>query len=171
MNKKTKAVTFSGLAIALIVILMLLASFIDVLDYTASAICGIIVTFIIVEFSTRYALSVYFGASILSLLLLPTKITAILFVAFCGWYPFVKRYLERIKEPFSSLLKLLIFNAALTVIILISRSVFLFEVSSSKWYVLLYLLCNFTFIIYDVLITKLIWLYVHKYKKQFKIFK
>ena len=167
-RKKTKAITFSGLTIALIVVMLFMASIVDVLDYTISAICGIAVTFILIEFGTAPALSVYFGASILSLILVPSKINAILFIAFCGWYPFVKRVFERIREPIGTLLKFVIFNISLTVIIAISKAVFLFENTSAIWYALLYAVSNFTFLLYDVLITKLIHIYVYKYRKKFK---
>lgn len=167
-RKKTKAITFSGLTIALIVVLMFMASIIDVLDYTISAICGILVTFILIEFGTASALSVYLGASILSLIIVPSKINAILFIAFCGWYPFIKRALEKVREPVGTILKFAVFNISITVIIAISKAVFLFENTSAVWYVLLYALCNFTFLLYDLLITKLIFIYVHKYRKKFK---
>lgn len=167
-NKKIKSITFSGLTIALIVVLMFMASIVDVLDYTISAICGILVTFILVEFGTAPALSVYAGASILSLLLVPNKINAILFLAFCGWYPFVKRYLERLRGFVQLVSKLLVFNASLAVIYFITKAVLLIEGVTVWWLVALVLLANFTFLLYDVLITRLIWLYVNKYRKNFK---
>ncbi len=165
-SNKTRSIAFSGLTIALIVVLLFIASMVDVLDYTISAACGIIVTFILVEFGNKCALSVYFGASIFAVLLVPNKINAILFVAFCGWYPFVKRYFEKAKEPVGTLLKFIAFNISLTLIVFVSKKVFLFENISYTWFFTIYAISNFTFILYDILITKMIWLYVHKYRKK-----
>ena len=75
MNKsKTKSIAFSGIATAIIVILLFIAGIIEVLDYTACAICGLIITFILVEFGTSSAIGVYIASSILSLLIIPSKI-------------------------------------------------------------------------------------------------
>ncbi len=170
-KKKTNAVAFSGLATALIVILLFLASIIDVLDYTASAICGLIVTFIIIEFGTKNAVAVYFASSLLSIILIPSKISALLFIAFCGWYSFVKRYIEKIKEPFSYLLKLLIFNSVLGIIIAVTKWVLLIDDFSVLTLITVMVTANVSFVLYDLLITRLIWLYVKVYRKRFKIFK
>lgn len=169
-SKKIKAITFSGICIALIVVMLFMASIVDILDYTISAICGIVVTFILIEFGMSYAVLSYAGASILGLILVPNKINAILFVAFCGWYPFVKRYLERLPEIFCLITKFAVFNISLAAIYFVSKAFFPFE-GSTKLLVAMYLLCNVTFFLYDTLITKLIWLYVHKYRKLFKILK
>lgn len=166
-RKRIKAVTFSGLAIALIVVFLFIASIIDILDYTVSALCGLIVTFILVEFSAGYAISVYAGASILAILMVPNKINVILFIAFCGWYPFIKRYLEKAREPFGTLLKFAVFNASVIAIYFFMRKILLIEYTLTVVDIVLYLVCNVAFFIYDVLITKLIWLYVHKYRNKF----
>ena len=165
------ATAFSGIAIALIVILLFIAGIIDVLDYTASAICGLIVTFILVEFGASYAMSVYFSSSLLCLIMIPSKIAAILYITFCGWYSFIKPRLEKIKEPFGTVAKFLIFNAVLTIIIILTLKLFMIEKLSTLTVILLVIISNFTFFLYDLLITKLIWLYVHVYRKKLKFIK
>jgi hypothetical protein len=169
-NKKIKAITFSGLSIALIVVLMFMASIFDILDYSIAAICGIVITFVLIEFGTSSAIGVYVGASILGLILIPNKINALLFVTFCGWYPLVKRYLEKVSRPIELVLKFAIFNATLTAIIVGAKYLFLFKMDI-KWCIAMYLISNFTFLMYDILITKLIFLYVHKYRKRFTFLK
>jgi len=169
-NKKIKAITFSGLSIALIVVLMFMASIFDVLDYSIAAICGVIITFVLIEFGTSSAIGVHAGASILSLILIPNKINALLFVAFCGWYPLVKRYLERVGRTLEMVLKFTVFNVTLTAIFFGAKYLFLFNMDI-EWYIAMYFIANFTFLMYDILITKLIFLYVHKYRKRFTFLK
>lgn len=170
-KNKTKAIAFCGIAVAVIILLLFMAGIIDVLDYTACAICGLVVTFILIEFGTSSALGVYLASSFLSLLILPSKIATILFIAFCGWYSFVKRYLERLRMPFDIILKLLLFNVVLCVIFAVTKFALMIENESSPILIGLFILCNFTFIIYDKLITKLIWLYVNVYRKKLNFFK
>lgn len=170
-SKNTKAIAFSGVFIALIVVLLFIASIIDVLDYTVSAMCGIIITLILVEFGTSFAVLSYFASSLLGLLMVPNKINVILFVAFCGWYPFVKRYLEKLPNILCIISKFVVFNISLGAIFFVSTAFLTANNVSAKDFILLYLVSNFTFFLYDTLITKLIWLYVHKYRKLFKFFK
>lgn len=165
-KKRTKAISFSGIVTALIVVLLFLAGIIDVLDYTASAIAGILVTFILIEFGTSFALSVYFSSSILSLLIIPNKLSALLFVAFCGWYSFVKRYIERFPKVIEMVAKFLIFNSILTVIVFITKFILMFDSISIFTYLVVFLTANVAFILYDILITRLIWLYINIYRKK-----
>lgn len=170
-KNKTKAISFSGIATALIVILLFLAGIIDVLDYTASAIAGIIVTFILVEFGTSSAVSVYLSSSVLALLIIPNKVSALLFIAFCGWYSFIKRYIEKLSRPFEIIAKLLIFNGILSIIIIITMFVFMFDGISLITLVVVFVTANVAFVLYDFLLTRLIWLYVNIYRKKFNILK
>lgn len=170
-KNKTKSIAFSGIATSVIIILLFLAGIIEVLDYTACAICSLVVTFILVEFGTSSALGVYIASSILALLILPSKISTVLFIAFCGWYSFVKRYIERIKQPFEIILKLLLFNIVLCVIFAITKFVFMIENDSNITLIILLVICNVTFLIYDKLITKLIWLYTNVYRKKLSFLK
>jgi hypothetical protein len=171
MKRKSKVIAISGLLTAVIVVLFFISSIIDVLDYTVSALCGIIVTFIFVEFGKKSAISVYLASSILTLILIPNKLSPILFVLFCGWYPFLKERLERLKNSLSVILKLLSFNAVLILILAFAKFVFLIEDFSTVLVISVILTANFSFILYDVLITRLIFLYVNKYRKLFKFLK
>ncbi len=168
-KNKTKAISFSGIATALIVVLLFIAGIIDVLDYTASAISGIIVTFILIEFGTSFAVSVYLSSSLLALLIIPNKLSALLFVAFCGWYSFVKRYIEKLSRPLEFIIKFSLFNVILFVVILVTKFVFMFENISKLTLVVVFITANVAFILYDFLITRLIWLYINIYRKKFKI--
>lgn len=171
MRKKSKVIALSGLLTALIVVLFFISSIIDVLDYTVSALCGIIVTFVFVEFGRKSAFSIYLVSSILTLLLVPNKFSPLLFVLFCGWYPFLKVVLERMKNPISIILKLLSFNAVLTVILVLAKFFFLVEDFSTVLVISVIATANLSFVLYDVLLTRLIFLYVHKYRKRFKFLK
>lgn len=57
----------------------------------------------------------YAGTSLLSLLLLPDKAAALMYLFFFGGYPVVKSVIERLgKLPLEIFIKLILFNAALT---------------------------------------------------------
>lgn len=174
-NRKIKAITFSGISIALIVIFLFMASIIEVLDYSICLLCGLAVALILAEFGTSSALSVFVGSSILSLMMVPSKISVVLFVAFCGWYPLAKKYLEKFREPFGTISKYVIFNITLTIMILLFKELMIADFPQSLPYcvivAILYVAANVIFGLFDTLITRLTWLYLHKYRKQFNFFK
>jgi hypothetical protein len=150
--------------------LFFIAGIIEVLDYSACAIAGIIVTFILIEFGTASAVGVYAVSSLISLLLVPSKLAPLLFIAFCGWYSFLKRYLERISGWSCILLKLLVFNVALTAVWLVTKAMLLIEIEVYLAIPII-LIANAVFFIYDNLLTRLIWLYVHKIRKKLTFLK
>lgn len=171
MKKKTRAVAFAGIISALCVVLLYLGSIIDVLDYSVSAICGILVTLISVEFGNRTGLSVWIVSSILSLLILPQKFSALLFILFCGWYTFVKKTYEKLPRAVSWMLKLITFNAVLLVIFFITLKVLLIEGLGFVSVAGIVVISNFVFIIYDILLTKLTFLYIVSWRKRLTFLK
>lgn len=170
-RKRTHAVAFCGIMSAMCVVLMYFGSVIDVLDYSVAALCGILTTLVIVEFGDRAGISVWITSSVLALILLPSKFSSLLFVAFCGWYSLVKKVLERLSRVLCILLKFLIFNAVLTVIYIITVKVITVETLTPILTVAVFLLSNIVFVIYDVLLTKIIFLYVNLWRKRLKFLK
>ena len=170
-RRKTQAIAFSGIAAALCVVLLYFGSIIDVLDYTVSAFGGIIITVVLAEFGKSAAIGVWISSSALALLLIPSKISALLFVSFCGWYPMVKRALEALPRIFSIILKALIFNVILAVIFLVTVKVFMIEGIGIATAAGVFLLSNAVFVIYDILISRITALYILRLRKKLTFLK
>ncbi len=165
-RRKTHAVAFTGILTALCVVFLYLGSVIEVLDYTVSALGGIIVTLATVEYGSRAGIAVWLGSSVISLLLFPSNLSSLLFVLFCGWYSLVKSVFERQKRIISVVLKALTFNLSLAVIAFITIKLLISEAVSLPVIIAMVLIANVTFFIYDLLLNRLILLYVLKYRKK-----
>ena len=104
------------------------------------------------------------GVSILSLLLLPDKFCAFLFAVLFGLYPMVKAWAERVRIPALAYgIKLCFFNAALTVILLLAKTLMMAslpDVMAKQSLGLLYLLGNVVFLVYEIGLTRLIRFYL-----------
>lgn len=103
------------------------------------------------------------GVSLLALLLLPDKFCAVLFMLLFGLYPMVKSFAERKKRVgFEYVVKLVFFNAVLTVLFLMMKTWMLASLpglfTQQSW--LLYVIGNIIFLIYDVGLTRLIQFYL-----------
>ena len=170
-QRKTQAIAFSGIISALCVVLLYLGSIIEVLDYSVSALCGILVTLVTIEFGNRTGISVWIVSSVLALIILPVKFSALLFIAFCGWYSFLKKVLETLPKLISWVLKLICFNAVLSVIFFITLKILLVENIGFITVAATVVLSNFVFIIYDILLTKLTFLYIVSWRKRLTFLK
>lgn len=111
----------------------------------------------------RSGLLCWGGVSVLAFLLLPDKFCAMLFAVLFGIYPVVKSAAERLKNrPGSWVVKLVAFNAALTVLVFIMGGLLTASLPSllgdRLW--LLYPLGSVVFVIYDLGLTKLIGAYL-----------
>ncbi len=163
----TKTVTMTAIFSALGVVFLYIGSIFDFLDLTAAMAASFIVVFAVIEGGGAVPWMIYTGTSVISLLLLPNKFPAVVYLFFAGLYPMVKSYSERLPRAAAMLIKLLFTNAMLTVIILIAK--YLLAVPDDdlglRWTV--YAACNAMIIIFDYLLTQLITVYQRRLRHVF----
>ena len=153
---------------ALSVMLMLIGSLFQTLDLTAAAAAGFTVVFAMIELGIRYAYGVYAVSSVLAILLLPNRSPALIFAVFGGHYPILKAYLQRIKLKWLSYIaKLAAFNLLFTAIIVVGKYIFMMTDNFYSFGLVMYLLGNVAFVLYDYALDKIILLYIIKIKKIF----
>ena len=112
--RKSWAMAYCGMAAALSVALMLLGAVVPVLMFIAPAVASLLIATVCVECGRTMALTAYGAVSLLSLLFVPDKEVALVFVFLLGYYPLVKPRFERIRLPLVRVLcKLLLCNGAL----------------------------------------------------------
>ena len=93
--------------------LMLLGAVVPVLMFIAPAVASLLIATVCVECGRTMALTAYGAVSLLSLLFVPDKEVALVFVFLLGYYPLVKPRFERIRLPLVRVLcKLLLCNGA-----------------------------------------------------------
>lgn len=171
---KSRKVAFGGIIAALSLVLMLLTGVLPFGTYALPCFAGILLTAIVIEFGTPWAIGVYVGVSVLSLLLVSDKEAALYYTLLLGIYPIVKSFFERIKIKWLSfLLKLMYFNivavAAFYIsIYLLSVPIDSFSLFGVNMPILFLLLGNVVFVLYDICVTRLIWAYLNVWRNRFK---
>ena len=154
-----------GIIAALSVTMMLLTTVIPVLSYALPAIAGVLLILIVIEVDKTWAFGVYAAVSLLSLLILPDKEAAMMYVFFFGHYPIMKAILEgKCKGFVLWLFKFLLFNvsvvAAYLIIIYVFQLPFEEMEEYGKWAVYGLLgLGNIVFVVYDIALSRLVMLY------------
>ncbi len=121
------------------------------LDLSSAAIGSIIMLIAYMELGGKWAWSMYFAISLLSLLLLPNKAPSFLFMIFAGYYPILKVYLNRIKPIWLSYLsRLAIFNLCLFILYFLANKIGIgIELFAEALLIATVILANITFVVYD----------------------
>lgn len=176
--KQSSKTALGGIVSALSIVLMLMTAVIPFMSYALPLIAGALLILMVIEINKSWAFIVYVAVSLLSVLVVPDKEAATFYIAFFGYYPIIKSTLEKhLPNVVEWIVKLLIFNVATVAAYLFTVYVLGIPFDDmgeyGKYGVFALLgLANFVFVFYDILLTKLITLYMIKFRKSFhKIFK
>ena len=177
MNKRKLTsfkVALGGVVAALSVLLMILAGVTSTLVYAIPMITGALLMVLVIEFSTGFAGLVYVAVSIISILILGNKEPAIMYAVFFGYYPILKSILEKhLKGLICWIVKYVIFNAAMVLSYFIVTKIFLISFEDVESFgklalPLLLLAGNVLFAMYDVVLTRLVSIYLYRWRKYVK---
>ena len=169
MKNRTRRLTVSAMMTALSVLFLYLACIFPTGQLGFTAVASLFGIAAVVECGIAAGIFVYVGASVLGLLLLPDKTMLYLYIIFFGLYPVLKSLIERIGKLIPEwLLKLALFNAALSAAWFLLRGLALPEKVFTYSTVLVYVLGNLVFILYDIGLTRLIAVYIARISKRIK---
>lgn len=166
-GRKSWAMAYCGMAAALCVALMLLGAVVPVLMFIAPAVASLLIATVCMECGMKMALTAYSAVSLLSLLFVPDKEVALVFVFLLGYYPLVKPKLESIRPKLlRGMCKLLLCNGAVLamyglVLLLVPAGSISQELRTTALAVSLATLAmgNVAFLLYDRAIHNLLQLY------------
>lgn len=168
--KKSKQMAVCGVIAALSVVLLFLGSVVWVFAYCAPILTGLLMIILLQCMDVKSSLIVYVAVSMITLIFMPDKECPLTYIFFFGYYSILKPKLEKIKLKFLSIvLKLVIFNIGIIAsqLILIYAFGIPFDNVFGKWGVIvLILLANVVFFVYDKLLNVLIVLFNKKYKNK-----
>lgn len=170
ISQKTRRLTVCAVLCALNLVIMYFGSVIEVLDLTASVVASLACIFAVIEMGGSWPWLIYAVTGVLSLVLLPfPKTVALIYVAFSGYYVILKARIECLRRPFAWVAKLLTFNVALTVLVVLSTWILHIPDGLFEANVFVYLLGNVTFVVYDIALTGLITTYLRVWRKRLRI--
>ena len=172
-KQQTKYLTVSAMLCALSVIILMLGSFIEVIDLSVSVIASLLCVYAVIEIGGMYPWLIWAVTSVISLLLLPQKTPALFYALFAGFYPMIKEKLEQRFRPTVAMpIKLGVFHVSLVLMYGVLR-LFLpaqLEGLVIGWILLgLYVAAVGVFLLYDYALTKLISGYLYRWRKYFKL--
>ncbi len=164
--------TVCAMLSALGVVLLFAGSLIEVMDISMAVIASLLCVFTVIEYGKAAPWLVFAVTGTLSLILLPVKTPAVMYVCFFGYYPILKEKLEKMRRGICWLLKELIFHAAMIIMIVGVRFLLLsddFAMPSLVMTIAFVLIAEVTFVLYDIALSRLITFYVVRLRKRFKL--
>ena len=166
--RKTKKLSISAILSALSVVLLYLGSMLEVLDLSAAALASLAIVFAQIELKNPYPYLIYFTVSLLAILLLPSKFSAMVYVFFGGIYPMIKEFAERRTGLFRIIIKAVGFLVLMLIAALALVYIFLLPKAElfSTYYIVTFLLCAVTFVLYDYALSVLIGFYFRRVRKK-----
>lgn len=165
---KTKMLAVCSMFSALGVVILYMGALIEVLDLTMAFVASLIVMAAVIELGGAYPWLIYAVTATLSILLVPNKFCAAVYVGFVGFYPILKEKFERIPGIICLVLKIVSFNACVFAMWGITKLLSLpVTFGLPIWGVVLAL--NAVFVVFDVSLTRMITMYVYRWRMKLKI--
>ncbi len=167
--KSSMKIALCGVLAALSAAVMFFTGIIPVATLALPAVAGCFLIPVVAEIGTAWGFGVYAVCGVLSFLIAPDREAALFYILFFGYYPVLLGVLGRIKsKPAQYAVKLLVFNAA--VIAETALSVFALGIPwenidflGKATPVVLLVLANVVFLLYDRALSGLIALYFVKF--------
>ena len=166
--KQSMKLAFCGVIAALSTVLMFLTGLAPTATLALPAIAGCLLIPVVVEAGLAWGAGVYGVCCVLSFLLAPDREAFLFYLLFFGYYPVLYAVLGRLRgRVLRYVAKLLVFNAAVALEVLLS--VYVLGVPMESFFILgwigpvvMWLLANAVFILYDLALDGLILQYYRR---------
>lgn len=176
-RNNTKRLVLCGIFTAFSVIVMFGGSILSVATFTAPIFASLCLLPLLVELGPKSAFLAYIAVSFLSIILVSDREMVFLFIALIGYYPIIKPSIDKISFILLRYaVKLAIFNVSLVIVYTLLILVFTTPelraelANSPLWMVAIMIVGgNFIFLMYDVLIERVKFIYISKFRD--KLFK
>lgn len=185
ISEKTKKLTLGAVLAAMGVVMLTVGGLVEVLDLSMAALASFFCIFAVIEMGRGYPIMIYLATGMLAVLIMPQSLSGWIYLLFFGYYPIVKEKLEKLPSTVAWILKLIVFNLAVTLYAVICYFLFfgelellllefstLFGMNTGAILVaVIYAILNVVFVIYDFALTKLITLYLVRLRRKFRFLK
>ncbi len=168
MKNKTLRLALCAVLSALGVVFIYFGSLLEVLDMSAAVIASVACIFASIEFGGAYPWLIYAVTGILSLILVPNPMSALMYILFFGFYPILRHSLDKKGRVFGWILKELVFNLSLAVLLLLWKFVFSTEAEPFVLDLIFIVLAEIVFPVYDVALGRISQMYMTKIRHKLK---
>lgn len=152
--KETRKLAFCSMMVAVSVVLMLLGAILDLGMYAAPMFAGICLLPVGRELGRKRHLMMWIAVSVLGFILVPNIEENLMYAALFGPYPILRPLFQKLKNLLRTLAKFAYFNLVVVAIEALVMLVLVPEAMGTVLAIVLLLLGNLTFLVYDFLIPR-----------------
>ena len=182
-RRTTRRLVTCALLCALAVVFLGLGALIEVFDLTAAAVSALILLPVLLCYGGRYAWLSYAVTAVLGILLMPQSLASWTFAGLTGYYPIIKKRLDRLPRVVGWPVKLLLLTGVLCLYLAVFHFLIMGgegsfadsflkgfgEAEGSSYMAFAVIgLSLFTYILFDLLIDRLLILYYIRWQKRFE---
>lgn len=167
--QNTKRLVAASILAAISFVFMYLGTLTGVMDLCAVVVGALCCAFAVIELKGIWPWLIFAVSGTLCLIFLPDKFCALEYIALGGLYPIIKEYLERLPGVISWVLKISVFNVLLTACLALAKFVFAVPADEIGFGIVVYLVGNAFFILFDYALTVFITYYLKRLKTRLKI--
>ena len=166
-RRNTRYITVCALMIALSCVSLCFGSLLPTGQLGFAALAALFGVAAVVETGLKGGAAVYICSLVLSLLISSAKAPSVLYGLFFGYYPLMKSFAEHRKSRVVEwVIKMVVLNAALTVIVLLFRGL-VFDIQSlTDSLAVIYIAANIVFVVFDLGVTKVVGFYISNVQKR-----
>jgi len=160
-----RPIAICGILAALCVVLLYIGS-LTVFDLTAVVVRALITRLVVVELGNKYAWIMVGAAGVLALILVPVKLSAVIYILIGGIYPIMKGYYEVYRNLIAWPLKLSTLGTMLLILTILSKFLFTAEETYflfSFWPIIIGLAF---LVVYDLALTGCVTFYIVKLRSR-----
>lgn len=114
-RRATRRLVTSALLCALAVVFLGMGALIEVFDLSAAAAASLVLLPVLLCYGRRYAILSYAVTSVLGIMLMPQSLGVWMFAGVTGYYPLIKQKLDRLPRVLAWVAKLVILTAVMLV--------------------------------------------------------
>ncbi len=180
-RKATRHMAMCAVLCALSVVVLAFGTLLEILDLTSAFLAATVILLILMSYGPRYAWLSYAVTGVVGLIFMPQSLAVWTYIGLAGYYPVIKRPLDRLPRAMAWLVKLALFAAVMALCLavfhflilggegsLLDSFLRLFDEESGKtamaWAVLG--LSLFTYVLFDLLLDRLTILYCLRWQKR-----
>lgn len=152
MKQQSKKMAVCSMTAAVGVVILLLGGVLGLGMYVCPLLVGLCLIPIGKRYGIKYQLMLWIVISLLSLILVPNPEENLMFAGFFGWYPALYPRLQKLPNTLRWIVKLLLFNGVVIALEALVMLVLVPEVIGESMLLLLLLLGNVVFVMYDRLL-------------------
>ena len=154
MKQQSRKMAVCGMTAALGVVIMLLGAVLGLGMYLSPMLVGLCLIPIGKEWGVKYHLMLWAVIGLLSLILVSNVEQNLMFIGLFGWYPALRPKLQNLPRTLRLCVKLLIFNVIVISLEVLIMTVLVPETMGTVFTVVLLVMGNITFVLYDFAIPR-----------------